>query len=350
MKFEDPEILESTGDSDWGRRRTNMRHEVAIPGRITDQHGIRLACEIEDVSSSGMALALESHTPEPGREPLEQGTLATLEFAPDPMHAPEQQVSVRCRVMWRAPVAVGISFQEQTPELRAALRTIAQAAVIARVNESQQRGRGLGAEQRQTLQACRKTVQKMLPNMMWVLRTELVKRLRAAASSASGTDAKEALAEAERIEEHAMAISRAIEQRVLQGFGQASDLDETQELTLMQIRRVRNHEASHAEMVDDRAAEQNARITALAQAIEDRFKSAFFELNVRMANVLGHPLDENTNPLVPGNACRIIWHSVTEQADSLRVQQELKAAMLEKVMPLLGEIYGAVNETLDGAG
>ncbi|MEQ8233985.1 MAG: PilZ domain-containing protein, partial [Gammaproteobacteria bacterium] len=125
MRYDEPDILES--EEDWGRRRDNMRHEVSLPAFITDRLGTRISCVIEDISATGMALNLGTFTPEPGREPLQQGTLAMLEFAPDPELAPADKVLVEVRVMWRAPVAVGVRFTSTPPALRSALKAIAEA-------------------------------------------------------------------------------------------------------------------------------------------------------------------------------------------------------------------------------
>ncbi len=348
LKYEDPEIL--APDEDWGRRRSNMRHEVAVPGVITDRLGIAVRCDIEDISSTGMALGIEVIAAKPGEEPLKQGTIATLAFAPDPHNAPADRIEVPVRIMWRAPVAVGVRFEKPDAELRAALRTIAEAAVSERLGDGASARHELTAQQRAVLQACRRTVQKQLPNILWVLRTELVKRLRTFAAEASPGEARAANADADVVEAKAMGIARTIEHQFLQGFGEASDLEQTQELTMMQLKSAQQDRAAAIGVMQDQASEHNARITALAHAVEERYKSKFFELNVRLANVLGRPLDNEANPLVPGNACRILWHGVIAYADSTRVEKQLQQTMMKNVMPLIGELYEAINATLDEQG
>ena len=103
-------------------------------------------------------------------------------------------------------------------------------------------------------------------------------------------------------------------------------------------------------VVGELALEHDTRISALAHSIEERYKAQFFELNVRLANVLGHPLDGHTNPLVPGSLCRIFWHAVTTYCDSRRIETALAHVMLHAVAPLIGELYDALNVTLDEQG
>ncbi len=350
MRYEKPEIIDPDAD-EWGHRRANMRHDVAVPAVLTDMLGIEVDCMIEDVSSTGMLLAIQVVPSEPSREPLKQGTLATLVFAPDPQRAPNDKVSTSVRIMWRAPIAVGIAFAEPTPALRAGLRVIAQNAVNERIASG--RTTGPTAEQRAILKACRQTLQKLLPNIIWSMRTELVNRLRTLADESKGAEAAEAAAEADLIESKAMGITRTIEHEFLQGFAAVSDLEQTQEMTLMQLKatsKAKDAASGDGKVVATRVAEHNARIVALAQRVEERYKSQFFELSVRLANVLGHQLDDRANPLVPGGACRIFWEAVTSYSDSGRVQKQLHQAMLARVMPLLGELYDGINKTLDEQG
>lgn len=351
MRYDEPDILETEEEEDWGRRRDNMRHEVTLPGVITDRLGTRISCVIEDVSATGMALNLGSFTPEPGREPLQQGTLATLEFAPDPDHAPADKVTIEVRVMWRVPVAVGVRFTSTPPALRAALKAIAEAAVTGRLEESERRRRELTPAQRHVLQACRKRVHKLLPNLIWVTRTELGNQLRLQAREATPPEARAANDEADLLEQKAMPITRTVEMQILQGFSEASDLEETQELTLTQLRSTLGGASSARLRVQNQAdAENGARITAIAHTVEERYKAQVFELNVRLANVIGHPLDAETNTLLPGTICRILWRAITHYASSARAHKTLQRVLLEDVMPLIGELYQAINETLDEEG
>lgn len=350
MKFNDPEVLDNAED-DWGHRRANMRHEVAVPGRLTEALGIEVDCVIEDVSKSGMLLAIEPVPTEPNREPLKTGSNATLEFTPDPVNDPANKVTTQVRIMWRAPVALGVAFNEDTPALREALATIARAAVEARVEQGQ--STGLTAAQRAVLKECRKTVQKLLPNIVWSMRTDLANRIRTAADEAGDDNRRAMEAEANLIDEKAMAITRTIEHQFLQGFAAVSDLEQTQEMTLMQLRTTeKSKDAALAEAALELqgAADHNAHIAAVAQALEEQYRSQFFELNVRLANVLGHQLDAARNPLVPSNACRIIWQAVVNYSDSQLVQKHLRYTLLQRVMPLLGELYDGINKTLDENG
>jgi hypothetical protein len=349
VKDDASEIL--VADEEWGHRRASMRHDLAVPAHLGDLTGIEVDCVIEDVSSTGMLLSIDVIPYEPNREPFKQGTNATLEFAPDPLNAPDQMVTTQVRIMWRAPVALGIAFVEQSPSLRAGLRAIAQAAVRARVDADMPTE--LSAEQRAILKACRKTMQTLLPNIVWTLRTDLVNGLLAQDDNASAAENTAARADAALIEEKAMAMTRTIEHQFLQSFSAVSDLEQTQEMTLLQLKVVNSSKSdSGADVaIEGRSdAEHGAGIAAIAHAVEERYKSKFFELSVRLANVLGRPLDANVNPLVPARACGILWQAATNYCDSARVRKQLRATMTGRVAPLLGELYEGINKTLDEHG
>ena len=345
-----PDTLQA--EDQWGRRRGNVRHEVAIAAVITDRKQTPIKCTIEDVSSTGMSLRLEMRTPEPGREPLPQGTEAKIEFAPDPEDAPADKITVPVQVMWRTPVGAGIRFLRVSEQLRSALRSIAQAAVQSRA-DSPERVRDTEAHQRKIMLACRKTLEKLLPNLIWALRTETSKRLRTMADTAPPAAAKEARAEADLIDEKANAIGRTIERQFMQSFVQTSDLEQTQELVLAPLilkKTAAKTEGPTVKIVAEQAAEQNATLVAIAHAAEERYKLKLFELNVRVANVIGHPLDNKSSPLVPTNACRILWQATVDYCDSPRVRRALQEAMRARVVPLLGELYEALDKTLDQEG
>ncbi|MEQ8663370.1 MAG: hypothetical protein RLW62_21345, partial [Gammaproteobacteria bacterium] len=63
-----------------------------------------------------------------------------------------------------------------------------------------------------------------------------------------------------------------------------------------------------------------------------------------------HPLDAKSNTLLPGAICRILWHAITHYCGSPRVHKALQQIMLNDVAPLIGELYQALNETLDNEG
>lgn len=338
---------------EWGRRRANMRHEVSVPAVIIDRTVGPMACVIEDISSTGMLLGLELFMPEPGREPLKAGVQAELEFAVDDEDSPSDNVSVTVEVMWRTPVAVGVRFLEQDDALRAALRKIVNRAVDSRRGVTDVDLQKLAADRRRMLLACRKTVQTLLPNIIWTLRTEVTKRLRAMADGADPAEARLLRSEADLVDEKANAIGLTIERQFLKRYAEASDLDQTMELTVRHLASTFGNKAGEGTkggLVGDGAAERNARILAVGLAAEERYKKQFFSLNVRLANVIGHPLETATNPLVPANACRIMWEATTAICDSVRVQRALQQALQQRVVLLLGELYDELGKTLDREG
>lgn len=351
---DDTENSQST-DAEWGRRRTNLRHRVSVPAIIADSHGNAIECVIEDLSATGMMLSLdmllstEKLSSDPGRDPLSQGAGARLFFPPDPIDEPHVTMGTDVEVMWRAPTALGVRFTDESPDLQEALASIAAAAVSERMDESELSSHELTTEQRAVMRACRKALQNALPNLVWVMRTELVRRLRASAAEDKDNEVAEA---ADIVESKSLAISRTAEHEILQGFSEASDLEQTQELTIMQIQSAVKSKAAE-KSVDVESAdktEQSTYVKAVAHTVEERYKTAFFQLNIRLANVLGRPLNQKSNTLVPGQLVRLLWEAVAQYIESRKAQKQLQQVMLHNVMPLIGELYETLHKTLDDAG
>ena len=348
----DEQVEGITRPDDWGRRRGTIRHDVSLPAIVFDRKGNAIACTVEDISSTGMALKIDLKTPEPGREALEQGTSARLEFSVRLESGAQQKVAAPVQIMWRTPVGLGVRFKQQDENLHAALKVIAQAAVTARAAEPQGGRHDRPANHRKIMLACRKTSEKLLPNIIWALRTETGRRLRHEADGASPSQAREARAEADLLDDKAIPIGRTIERQFLQSFAVVSDLDQTQEMTVapMFLKKTEGTTNSAYDVVGEDEVQQDATIIAIGHAAAEKFKLPLFQLNVRLAGVLGHPLNPAENPLQPTTACRILWQATVDFCDSPRVRRCLHDAIRSRVVPLLGELYEALDKTLDEEG
>lgn len=348
----DEQVEGLTRPDDWGRRRGSIRHEVSLPAIVFDRKGNAVACTVEDISSTGMSLKIDLKTPEPGREALEQGTGGRLEFSVRLNTGANQKVAVPVQIMWRTPVSLGVRFKRQDDSLRTALKVIAQAAVEARVADPLSGRRGRPANHRKIMLACRKTSEKLLPNIIWALRTETGRRLRHEADGAPPSQAREARAEADLLDDKAIPIGRTIERQFLQSFAVVSDMDQTQEMTVapMFLKNPEGDVNGAYDMVGDEQVQQDATILAIGHAAAEKFKLKLFQLNVRLAGVLGHPLDPDANPLQPATACRILWQATVDFCDSPRMRRCLHDAIRVRVVPLLGELYDAIEKTLDEEG
>ena len=348
----DEKVEGITRPDDWGRRRGSIRHDVSLPAIVFDRRGTAVACTVEDISSTGMSLKIDLKAAEPGREALEQSTSARLEFSVRSGTGASQKVVVPVQVMWRTPVGLGLRFKRQDDNLRAALKVIAQAAVEARVAEPVGGRRARPDNHRKVMLACRKTSEKLLPNIIWALRTETVKRLRHEADGATPAQAREARAEADLLDEKAIPIGRTIERQFLQAFAVVSDMDQTQEMTVAPpfMKSGGGDAAGAIGVVGNDESQQDATILAIGHATAEKFKLKLFQLNVRLAGVLGHTLDPEDNPLQPVTTCRILWSSTVEYCDSPRVRRCLHDAIRARVVPLLGELYEALEKTLDEEG
>lgn len=350
----DDKVEGLAADDDWGKRRTSIRHEVKLHAIIFDRRALPLPCTIEDISATGMALRLDTGAGEPGRDALEQGTSAKIEFAPRPEDPDAPRFLIPVQVMWRTPVGAGVRFRKVDDVLRAALREVAEAAVKRRVAAAPVHKHSMAIQQRKVMLACRKTIERLLPNMIWTLRAETVRKLRQFADTASPHDARELRAEAALIDEKANAIGRTIERLFLQEFAETSDLDQTQEMTVapMFLRKTPDAKAAPVpvSVVDEQVVDQDATLIAIAHSATERFKLKLFQLNIRFANVLGHPVDNSSNPLQPMNGCRIFWQATVEYCNSVAVRRSLYDTIRTRIVPLLGELYEAIDKTLDDEG
>ena len=295
-----------------------------------------------------MCLAMQLHLPDTNGDPLAAGREADVAFTPDPDHAPADKISLPVRIMRRHPTGVGIRYLESNDKLKAALNTVVRTAVDTRVAEFVDRNRFTPVQQRKILSACRKTLEKSLPNIIWALRTDVSRRLRLFAEDAAPEDGRTARAEADQIDERASAIARTIEIGFLRRFAEAFDLDQTQELKFADFNALREDDLNDGtlDVVGDQVVEHAAVITAMAHVAEERYKSKLFELNIRLKDVVGHRMDNESNPLYPTAVCRTFWEATIEYCDSPRIRQQLRAAITARVVPLLGEIYDELHKTL----
>ena len=347
----DDERVEAAPDE--GRnRRSNLRHEVALPAVAADPAHGAYRCVIVDISASGMALRFSGAIPTGPAEPFATGANITLRFAPDPHFAPEHTVAFPATVQWRNPVAMGIEFKSVHEELASALQTVAEAAVRLRSEELSATQQRRSPAQRKILVDCRKTMQKQLPHILWTVRTETINRLNAAAARASDLEKSEFFRQAGLLEEKAAAITRTAELRFLKQFETVSDLDQTMEVNMVQV----NAETVHglapkpSSLADDSQCDHDARVLTLGHSAEQRYKNEYFELEVRLANVAEHKFDTSDNPLVPVVACTIVWESIIAFCNGSETKAALQQAMQEHFIPLLGELYISLHQTLDESG
>lgn len=193
------------------RSDRSLRHAVSIPATIIGKASAPVDCEIRDLSNTGMCLAMQLHLPDANEDPFAAGREAEVAFTPDPDHAPANKISLPVQIMRKHPKGVGIRYLQSNATLKAALNAVVRSAVDSREAEFIDHNRFSPAQQRKILGACRKTLDKLLPNIIWALRTDLTRRLRLFPEDATSEDARKARAEADQIDERANAIARTIE-------------------------------------------------------------------------------------------------------------------------------------------
>ena len=344
-----PQLIDPDSSGAWGQQRRAMRHETSVPGRIVDYQNSELYCTALNISATGMRLELEASAPEIGKTPLKKGTFATVWLEDEQAEAgAERELELAVEIMWRTVVSCGVRFRDMTPAQRDRLEAIVEAAVRNRIGAVAVARERLGSGQLQVFQACRDTVRKKLPNILYSMRIELINRLKERKKQA-GDEAKLELQSAIAAFERAMLdISTTIENEFLASFEEAADLDVTQELKLDDLAdTVSLASILGASPRRKPAKTYDGNLEGLAHRIDEKLKKHFFELSVRMANVMGHTLDESANSLTPKTATRIFWSGVVEHCDNKSVKRELQSVLFRDITPLLDELYDALDEVLD---
>ncbi|MGR8919628.1 MAG: PilZ domain-containing protein [Gammaproteobacteria bacterium] len=341
------ETYMAEGGAEWGHRRQQIRHEVCVPCFIKPWAGIRIPCTLIDLSRGGAAIEVDGGVSAPGWQSLQAGTEVTLELEHG---VPPVCVSAPVIVARQDARFIGVRFAHDDEAFARTLRQLAAEAVGERTAEFERRVNEIDPARRHTLHECRKAVEDMLANLVWLIRNELANALRVQARNSGRIAAHAAQAEAARLDARGLAIARNIEITVLQGFADVSDLDATQELTLMLVRAADTGQALGTVEVDESdpvAVKREEHVAELARAAQSRYGAIYAGLDARLATVVGHRIDAARNPLLPAALCRICWRAVVDEVDSPRVRTLLFEIMKQQVLPAIGEFYDRLLALLD---
>ncbi len=357
----DISIIEPVSDQpDWGSRRLRLRHTVRVPARILGQKGDPITAEIRNVSSNGMFLGYDLLVPAGGIEPLSIGTTVHILFKPDAESAPDNMVTTAAEIMRRHPHGIGVQMVAMDGNQRQALRMLAVAAVLEREHnmryseDTATLGKAENELNNKTIiRHCRKVIERHLPNILWVLRMEVSKRLRLYKDDNDPESRALGIADADLLDEKASAIGLTIERRVMQAFAELGSLDSTQELLFNSPQSIMASTLESDEalrLMDKKAVEQSVLLQTAIQRVESKLHTKSFEINVRVAGVLMRRVDNVENPLLPSVLCRMLWQSTLEYCKTTRVQRSLQNAIALRVTPLLSDLYDDLGETLDKHG
>lgn len=350
MRHQEPELVEAQTTPH--HHRDNLRHDVRVPARIEGQAGLVIPATIVDVSRSGMALEIDGPVAlEPQQRALHAGARARVRFRRRSVGS-RALVTAQVEVIWATHRAIGVRFVRSDDELFTALREIAANAVQARRASQAAQRHELTPRARQALRACRKLLQNSVANLAWVVRSNVVKQLLHEADHRHDGGAQ-AAAEAKRLEERALSIGLTIEQRFLREFSEVFDLDQTQELTIAQVRDATGGQPDPAQRARDEAtarAADNRLLTRVVIEVEERHGARYRVLAQRLARVHGGNQGDVGGPLAPAPACRVIWQALTAQVDSPRVERILEQVMQRHAVGLIGDLYDAMAHVLDTHG
>ncbi len=346
-----------TDNFEWGTRRSaGLRHSVTVSARILGQSGDPIVAEILNISSNGMFLGYDLLVPQGGPEPLKVGTTISIAFEPDLEGAPEDTIILEAEIMRQQPHGIGVHLLDMTKEQRAAIQKMAIAVVDP--NEPLENQPRYTAPSKKTGQQpdpkaitrqCRKILERHLPSMIWALRTEVSKRLRHADKDPE--EQRLGAADADLMEQKASAVGRTIERRVMLAFAELGGLDSTQELVFTSPAAAdANKPNTPLGLVAHDDAEKSAGLQATVRRVQATVQRQSFEVNIRLADVLGHRVDNEENPLLPGVMCRMLWDSTIEYCDTPRVQRHLQEAIWRRIAPLLTDLYDDLEAVLDEYG
>ena len=333
-------------------RAGGLRHDVSIPAHVEGLKGGNTDAAIVDVSSTGMSLRLPMSATEHDDKVLPLKSALSIVFAPNHPTAPDETVRLSVVVTRRQLPIIGVRFVDTNKEQRHALRILAMLAVESRaVNSSAHNTASQPDPQidpRTIMVACRKVIEQRLPNIVWTLRTELATHLRM--MDFKGADESKAKANAELIEEKGTAITRTIERQVMQTFAELGGLDATGELvfTRAQLERTAKQLAEEkVGLVDEKSLERSIAIDSTCKRLESNLAGKSFDLNIRLANVLGRPIENKQTPLAPSTMCRILWQAVQQYCDSPHVDVGLQSVIIKRIMPMMSDLYDDLGTTLD---
>jgi len=350
VRHQEPELVEAQTTPH--HHRDNLRHNVRVPARIEGQAGLVIPATIVDVSRTGMALEIDGPVAlEPQQRALESGARARIRFRRRSAGS-RALVTAQVEVIWATHRAIGVRFAHADGELFTALREIVANAVQARRASQAAQRHELTPRARQALRACRKVLQNSISNLAWVIRSNVVKQLLSEAENRHDGGAQ-AAAEAQRLEQRALSIGLTIEQRFLREFSEVFDLDQTQELTLAQVRDAAGSQPDAAQRARDEAAARaadNRLLKRVVFEVEERHGARYRTLAQRLARVHGGAQGDLGGPLAPAPACRVIWQAITAQADSPRLERILEQVMQRHAVNLLGDLYDAIAHVLDTHG
>ena len=179
---------------EWGSRRGGgLRHAVSVPTHIIGKNGIPIKAEIRNISSTGMFLGYDLVVPLGGPEPLKIDTNINVIFAPDGKSSPDESITIAGKIMRRQAHGIGIRFIDLSPEHMSAVRALAIAAVEGEDTAERKEAERIAEKQTseeidrtKITRHVRKVLERQLPSMIFALRSELSKRLRAIDDEGAG--------------------------------------------------------------------------------------------------------------------------------------------------------------------
>ena len=157
-------------------------------------------------------------------------------------------------------------------------------------------------------------------------------------------------ADADLLDQKASALGRAIERRVMLSFAELGSLDSTQQLLMRSPAAVVGDQTTNLGLMGQARAENSPGLAATITQVEALVQRKSFEINVRMADVLGRRVDDQENPLVPAVLCSMLWYSTLEYCDTPRVQRHLQESIKRRIAPLLSDLYDDLETTLNEHG
>ena len=338
-------------------RSGGLRHDVSLPARIEGVKGGSINVRIYDVSSSGMSLRLPMLTSQYDDKLLPVETKLNVIFAPDHVNAPDAVVNLPVVITRRQLPIIGVRFVDMSREQQRALRELAVSAVQSRANASGGSRGELSPDPefnpRAVMVACRKVIERRLPNIIWTLRSAMVTQLKSMGLKDADELREGAQVEATTIESKGTAIARTIDRHVLQAFAELSGLDNTHELVFTRAdieRAKRSMAAKKVGLVNQTSLERSVALETTCKRVESALVGKSFDNSVRLANVLRRRIDDKVNPLAPSTMCRILWEAITQYGESPRIHVCLHKVIVKNIIPLLSTLYDDLEKAMEEQG
>jgi hypothetical protein len=140
-------------------------------------------------------------------------------------------------------------------------------------------------------------------------------------------------------------VLHALERQILRSYGEFAGADSTQELAAAP-----ELGAGAPSLVGSLDLGEMLAIEQVTEKVEKELHAHSFELEQRLATLLGRPLNRDSNPLATFNVCRVLCDGVLGRGAGPLIRRALSIAISGQLVDELKRLYIEMNGCLKHAG